>query len=77
MAQQDWWHLENAGIQVQSSAWLSTFRIWCCRSCSLGHNYGWDLIPCPGTPYDVGQPKKKKKLWKNLNLYVFAISVHY
>ena len=29
-------------------------------SCGLGHNYGLDLTPGPGTPYAVGRPKKKK-----------------
>ena len=27
----------------------------------LGHNCGLDLIPGPGAPYVVGQPKKKQK----------------
>ena len=33
---------------------------------ALGHSGGVDLIPGPGIPYAVGQPKKKKKVTLNL-----------
>ena len=39
----------------------SELRIWHCCSCSIGCNCSSDLIPSPGTPYAVGQPKKEKK----------------
>ena len=56
-----WWCLGNAGMQVQSLARHSGLRIQHCHSCSLGHNYGLDLIPGLGTPYVAGQPKKGGK----------------
>ena len=36
----------------------SALRIWRCLRCTLGHNFGLDLIPGPGTPYAAGRPKK-------------------
>ena len=54
MAHQDQHHLGSAGTQVQSLAQHSGLRIWCCHSCSLGHNCSSYLIPGQGTP------KKKK-----------------
>ena len=35
------------------------YRDW--RSYGIGHNFGLNLIPGPGTPQVAGQPKKKKK----------------
>ena len=35
-------------------------RIWHCYSSGVGLNCSSDRIPCPGTPYSMGQPKKKK-----------------
>ena len=61
MVQQDQQHLGSPGMQVQSPAQHSGLRIWRCGSCSLGCNDGSDLIPGPGTPYAVGQPKKGEK----------------
>ena len=29
---------------------------------TVGHNFGLDLIPGPGTPYVTGWPKKEKKI---------------
>ena len=49
MVQQDQWCLET---KVQSPAW---------HSCGLGGTCGSNLIPGLGTPYAMGQPKKKKK----------------
>ena len=40
VAQQDWWHLENAGKQVQSPAQHSGSRTWHCHNCSLGQDCG-------------------------------------
>ena len=59
MAPWDEQHLGSARMQVQSLAqWvkdpvLLQLRLGC--KCSL------DLIPGQGTPYAVGQPKKKNK----------------
>ena len=59
VVQWDWQHLWSAGMQVQSLAWHSELRIQCCWI--VGHNCGSDLIPGPGTPFTMGQPKKEKK----------------
>jgi len=40
----------------------SRLRIPCCRSSSLGRNYGLGLIPGWRTPYSTRWPKKKKKM---------------
>ena len=45
----------SAGTQVYSLSPYSGLRIRFCCSCSS------DLILGPGTPYAMGQPKKKKK----------------
>ena len=71
VAQQDQQSLGNTGIQVWSLAWHSGWRIWCCRSCSLGHSCRLDLIPGPGTPYALGggggKKKRKEKIkWEGL-----------
>ena len=58
MAQQ---HLGSARTQVGSLARHSGLWIWHCRSCSLGRNYGSDLIPGLGTSCAAGQPKKEKQ----------------
>lgn len=42
-----WSLIQHGGLRIQH---------W--HSCSLGHNYGSDLIPGPETPYAEGQPKK-------------------
>ena len=52
----------NAGMEVQSLAWHGGLKTQCCCSCSIGHNYGSDLIFGLGTPYAKRQPKKNKKL---------------
>ena len=54
-ARQDRQHLGSTGMRVQFLARNSGLRIRCCRS------WGLDLIPGPGAPYAMGQPKKKKK----------------
>ena len=56
MVQWDWWRLRRTGMQVPSLAQHSRLRTQqhCC-SYGLGHNYGSDLIPSPGTPYAIGQ----------------------
>ena len=38
----------------------------CCHSWGLSRDCGLDLIPGPGTPYDMRQPKMKKKKKKSL-----------
>ena len=59
VAQGDRQCLGCAGTQVPSPAWHSGLRIQHCHSCSLGHDYGSDLILGLGTPYAMGWPKKK------------------
>ena len=59
MAQQDWQHLWSAGTKVPQPAQHSGLRIRCCYSCGIGHNCGLDLTPGPGTPYNIGQERKK------------------
>ena len=61
VVQPDWWHLESAGMKVQSLAQHSGLRIWHCHSCGLGRNCCSDLIPVPGTPCASGWPKMKKQ----------------
>ena len=65
MAQWDQQSLRNFGTQVQSPAWHRGLRIHCFRSFVLGQDYGSDLILGLGTPYALGQPKKKKEERKN------------
>ena len=38
----------------------STMEILNCHRCSLGQDYGLDLIPGLGAPYAMGQPKNGK-----------------
>ena len=59
MAQLDQQRLCSTETEVQFLAWYSGLRIWCCRSWGVGWSCDSDLIPCPGTPYSVGQPKRK------------------
>ena len=53
-------HLCNASQDGGSIPGLAQ-RIQRCRSCGIGHNWGWNLIPRPGTLCTTGQPKKTKK----------------
>ena len=50
-------------MQVQSLAWHSRLKNPALLQlhCDIGHNCGSDLIPDPGTPYAMGQPKMKKE----------------
>ena len=50
----------------------SGLRIRGCRSCGLGGNYGFDLIPGLGIPYAAEQPKKEKK---GVNGYLFQLAI--
>ena len=55
---------QDAGLIPSTAQWVK--MIWC-----VGHNYGSELIPGPGTPCAVGQPKtkrKKKKKKKRIRL---------
>ena len=61
MAQQDQWCLGSPGMEVRFPAQHSGLRISHCHSCSIGHNYGWNLIPGPGLPLPCSSQKKKKK----------------
>ena len=61
MVHQDPRSLVSTGTQVRSPARHSGLRIRGCQSWGLGHNYGSDLIPGLGTPYDAEWPKKEKK----------------
>ena len=54
-------YLLNTRTQVPSLASHSGLGIRHCSSCSIAHNRGSELIPVPGTPYAIGQPKNKKK----------------
>ena len=58
VAQWDQKHLWSAGTQVPSPAGHRGLRTC---SCSTGYNCSSYLLPGPGTPYAVGQPKTKKK----------------
>ena len=58
MVQGDRWHLCSARMP-----WL---RVWHCRSCGVGRNCSSDLISGLGTPYAMGQPKKKTKKKKHI-----------
>ena len=58
-------------MQVRSPTQYGGLRIQCCLSCNVGGSYGLDLIPGPGTPYAVGQPKKKKR--KNIYIWEFLL----
>ena len=51
-------------MQVQSPTHHSGLRIGHC------HSWGLDLIPGQGTPYAVGQPKKKKKNYVSEKVYI-------
>ena len=53
--------LGRDGTQVRYLSWCSGLRLWCCHSCSLGHNHISDLIAGLETPYAVGPPRKKKR----------------
>ena len=44
--------IQDAGSIPGPAQWVK--RIWCCCSCSIGHNCSLDLIPGPGTPYAIG-----------------------
>ena len=72
VVQCDWCCLYSSEMKVQSLAWHSGLRIWHCCSCSVDPHCSLDLIPGPGTPYALGQPKKeeeeKKKTQVLLNL---------
>ena len=59
MAQQDQQCLWSTGMQVQSLASHSGLRIPCCHSCGVDENCGVGLIPGPGTPCAMGEPKEK------------------
>lgn len=52
-------------LRFDPLAWHSGSSIWLCSSCSLGHSFGSNLIPGPGTPSAVGWPKKKESKNKN------------
>ena len=61
-------------MQVRSLAGHSGLRIPGYCSFGLGRNYGWDLIPGPGTLYASGglkQGKKKKFERKNKIFLLF------
>ena len=51
----------KAKVNLQRRVRHRGLRSWHCCSCALSRDYSWDLIPGPGTPYAVGQPKKEKK----------------
>ena len=55
------WHLGTTGTQVWSLVGHRGLKIQLCHSYSLGHGWGPDLIPGPGTPYATGWPEKKRK----------------
>lgn len=72
VAQWDWQHLGNAGLQVWSLDQHTGLRIQRCCSCSLGLNFSSGLIPALGTPYASGQTKMgggEKHVYKN-HLYL-------
>ena len=48
-------------VQVQSLAWGSGFRIWCCHRCGVDHSGGLNLIPGPGSSTCHRCREKKKK----------------
>ena len=50
----------DAGSIPSPAQWVRD-PVWVSSSCRVGHNYGSDLIPGPGTPYTVEQPQKKEK----------------
>ena len=57
-------------MKVHSPAQHSGLRIQHGRTCDLGRNYGLDLIPCLGTPYATGWPKKFKKIIFSHSVYM-------
>ena len=58
----------KAKVNLQRRFRHCGLRIWHCCSCALSRDYSWDLIPGPGIPYAVGQPKMEKK--KNAFLFL-------
>ena len=66
MEQWDQQRLGSTGTQVRSLARHSGLRIWCCHSCGLGLNGGFDLIAGPGTVYAMGWPKNKEEMKERL-----------
>ena len=60
-AQRDQWQRWSPGMQVQFPAWQRGLRAWHCCCCGIGSNCSSNVIPGLGTPYAVGQPKKKRK----------------
>ena len=52
-----WEHWDTGSIP-DLTQWVKDLAL---HSCSLGYNRGLDLIPGPGTPYDVGQPKRERE----------------
>ena len=71
VVQGDQWWLGSAGTQVRSPVGQSGLRIQCCHSCVLGHAFGLDLIPGPGTPYASERPPTPKKRHFRLGLEHF------
>jgi len=51
----------SATVGCRYNPQLGTVGIWHCHSCLVGCNCGSDQIPGLGTPYAMGQPKKKRK----------------
>ena len=43
-------HAQHSGLRIQR-----------CHSCSLVQGCSSNLIPVPGAPYAMGQPKKKRR----------------
>ena len=52
-------HHGSARARDWSPARYRGLRIWCCHSCGLVNGCGSALIPGPGVPHSVGQPKIK------------------
>ena len=74
MLQRNWQHIGSTGTQVHSPAQHSGLRIWHCRSCGLGRNCAWALIPSLGTPYAMsGQKRKINKL----ELHELLLNIEY
>ena len=47
-----------------------------CHRYSIGHNYGLDLLPGPGTPYAARWPKKKKNTIYIINTFISIFCVY-